>query len=130
METLKKSLKILIVEDNKYDQIIMMGFLKRLNHSAIIAKNGKEAIDKYKSQKFDCILMDVRMPEMDGKQATKTIRKIEHDNQQHIPIIGVTAIFPYQNQDEYFEAGMDAYILKPITPDILKNTLQNVVNNN
>lgn len=130
MASLNKSLKILVVEDNKYDQMIMMGFLKRLNHSAIIANNGKEAIEKFKKDNFNCILMDIRMPEMDGKKATKIIRKIEKSDKKQTPIIAVTAISPYENEQEYMEAGMNAYILKPISPDLLKDTLQKVINNN
>ena len=129
MASLNKSLKILVVEDNKYDQIIMMSFLKRLNHSATIANNGKEAIEKFKKDNFNCILMDIRMPEMDGKKATQIIREIGKINKKQIPIIAVTAIAPFENENEYMEAGMNAYILKPISPDLLKDTLQKVINN-
>ena len=130
MTLLNKSLKILVVEDNKYDQMVMLGFLKRLNHSAIIANNGKEAIEKFKEDNFNCILMDIRMPEMDGKKATQIIREIGKINKKQIPIIAVTAIYPYENEQEYMEAGMNAYILKPVTPDLLKDTLRKVINNN
>lgn len=130
MTSLNKSLKILVVEDNKYDQMIIMGFLKRLNHSAIIANNGKEAIEKFKKNNFNCILMDIRMPEMDGKKATQIIREIEKSDKKQIPIIAITAVAPYENDNEYMEAGMNAYILKPINPDLLKDTLQKIINNN
>jgi CheY-like chemotaxis protein len=130
MASLNKSLKILVVEDNKYDQMIIMGFLKRLNHSAIIANNGKEAIEKFKKNNFNCILMDIRMPEMDGKKATQIIREIEKSDKKQIPIIAVTAVAPYENDNEYMEAGMNAYILKPISPDLLKDILQKIINNN
>jgi len=130
MAPLNKSLKILVVEDNENDQIIIMSFLKRLNHSVIIANNGKEAIEKFKKDNFNCILMDIRMPEMDGKKATQIIREIGKINKKQIPIIAVTAIYPYENEQEYIEAGMNAYILKPVTPDLLKDTLRKVINNN
>jgi len=67
---------------------------------------------------------------MDGKKATQIIREIGKINKKQIPIIAVTAIYPYENEQEYIEAGMNAYILKPVTPDLLKDTLRKVINNN
>lgn len=110
---------ILIVEDNDINQKVLCAYLKKDNISLTIAKNGNEAIRCYDNSKYDLILMDIAMPEMDGIQATKNIRDKENINKKHIPIIAVTASDLYNNKDILLEAGIDDYLSKPVDPILL-----------
>ena len=83
----------------------------------VIANNGKEAYDTFLAQPFDLILMDVQMPEMDGFEATLAIRAAERDS--HVPIVAMTAHAMKGDQERCLEAGMDAYIAKPIRAQAL-----------
>jgi CheY-like chemotaxis protein len=111
--------KILIVEDNEINQKVLFAYLDKENIKLTLAKNGKEAVSHYNKSKFDCILMDIAMPEMDGIQATKKIRKQEISEKNKTPIIAVTASDPYYNRFLFKEAGFDDYVAKPVTPSNL-----------
>ncbi|MNE24460.1 Sensor histidine kinase RcsC [compost metagenome] len=109
-------LRILIAEDNKINQVLVMRILNRLGYEPQIANNGKEVVDMLKANPFDVILMDMLMPEMDGLQATKIIRETMGVQPQ---IIAMTAnAFP-EDRITCLEAGMDDYISKPIRIEIL-----------
>jgi len=110
---------ILIVEDNDINQKVLCAYLKQDNISLTVAKNGHEAIRCYDNSKYDLILMDIAMPEMDGLQATKNIRDKENFNKKHVPIIAVTASDPYSNRHVFREAGIDDYLSKPVDPKLL-----------
>jgi CheY-like chemotaxis protein len=124
-----KSLRILIAEDNLINQKILKTYLSRMDHTSIIANNGKEAIDINKSYEFDCILMDIQMPKLNGLEATKKIRKLENGSGKHLPIIAVTSKSRYNDCEDFYEAGMDEFIPKPVNFDLLKSVLNNVANN-
>lgn len=114
-------LRILIAEDNKINQVLVMRILNRLGYEPQIANNGKEVIDMLKANPFDVILMDMLMPEMDGLQATKIIRETMDVQPQ---IIAMTAnAFP-EDRITCLEAGMDDYISKPIRIEILIEMLK------
>lgn len=115
--------KILIVEDNDINQKVLDSYLRMKGIKTFIAKNGLEAIAFFKKQKFDCILMDIAMPEMDGITATKHIREIEKKNNQYTPIIAVTASDPDGNKDLILSSGIDDLIAKPIVEEILKSKI-------
>ncbi len=106
--------KILVVEDNYINQRVLAAYLNKENISLLIANNGLEAINFYNNMNFDCILMDIAMPEMDGIEATKAIRQKERWKRKHTPIIAVTASDPEHNRDKFFAAGIDDYLGKPI----------------
>ena len=110
---------ILIVEDNDINQKVLCAYLNQDHISLTIASNGIEALRYYDNSKYDLILMDIAMPEMDGLQATKNIRNKENGKKRHIPIIAVTASDPYNNRHIFREAGIDDYIPKPIDPKLL-----------
>lgn len=129
MEIKTKTLKILIAEDNIINQKILKTYLSRMKHSSIIANNGKEAFNIQKDRELDCILMDIQMPEMNGLEATKKIRKLENGSGKHLPIIAVTSNSFYNDREDFFEAGMDEYIPKPVDFNLLKSVLNNVANN-
>ena len=110
---------ILIVEDNDISQKVLCAYLNQDHISLTIAKNGYEAVSCFNNSKYDLILMDIAMPEMDGLQATRNIRKKENGSKIRIPIIAVTASDPYQNRHIFFDAGIDDYVSKPVDPDLL-----------
>lgn len=109
-----RKLNILLVEDDELSQKVTTFYLKRFGHEVEIAKNGYEAVSRFESKKYELILMDIQMPEMDGLQATKEIRRIEKDYPEkgHIPIIAITT-----NPDKVtiYKAGMDGYTQKPFS---------------
>jgi signal transduction histidine kinase/CheY-like chemotaxis protein/ligand-binding sensor domain-containing protein len=107
-------LKALLVEDNAVNQTLASRLLKKRGISVVLANNGREALDQLEKQKFDVILMDVEMPEMDGISATAAIRERERLNGQHVPIIAMTAHAMKGDRDRFLGAGMDAYVSKPI----------------
>jgi len=116
-KTLIRDIKILIAEDNSINQKVAISILKNLKHrDVIIAENGKKAVELYKTQKFDLILMDGQMPEMDGIEATKAIRQIEVEENyaEQIPIIAVTASVMEGDKERFIAAGMNDYISKPL----------------
>ena len=115
--------KIMIVEDNDINQMVLKTYLNKKNIAVRIANNGKEAVDMYGKDTFDCILMDIAMPVMDGISATKSIRKIEKRLQKRTPIIAVTASDPKNNKDIFIRAGIDDYIAKPVEEKELQNKI-------
>ncbi|UQD56601.1 PAS domain S-box protein [Flavobacterium sp. K5-23] len=115
--------KILIVEDNKINMLLAKTLVKKIVPNCVIttAIDGVEAVDKFKSDKFDVILMDVQMPNKNGYEATSEIRALEQDGR--IPVIAVTAGILTGEKEKCFEAGMDDYLPKPIIFTDLENTL-------
>ena len=107
-----RELTILLAEDDVLSQKVTTFYLKRYGHEVDIAKNGIEAVNCFKAKKYDLILMDIQMPEMDGLQAATEIRRIETDYpaKGHTTIIAITT-----NPDKIsiFKAGMDGYTQKP-----------------
>lgn len=116
--------KILVVEDNYINQRVLAAYLDKENISLLIANNGEEAIKFYDNMNFDCILMDIAMPIMDGIEATKKIRLKERWKRKHTPIIAVTASDPENNRDRFFAAGIDDYLGKPINEISLKEKIE------
>lgn len=123
-ETSSKQLSILIVEDQLINRKIIFQLLKRKGHKITSAENGKIALEKAKSEKFDMIFMDIQMPEMDGLEATKLIRKFEKDNKTHTPIIAMTAHAMKGDKEVCLAAGMNHYITKPINPAELYSVIE------
>jgi CheY-like chemotaxis protein len=120
-------IKILLVEDNKMNQVVVNQLLKKWNASTKAANNGYEALDLLVEEDFDLILMDLQMPEMDGYEATKKIREQKKWNK--IPIIALTAdAFP-EIKKQALEAGMDEFITKPFNQDELYFKISNLVTN-
>ncbi len=95
-----------------------------------VAKTGVEALDLWRQNAYNVILMDVQMPEMDGLTASKTIRSMELEKSiPRTPIIGMTAHALVADKDKCIEAGMDAYLPKPIVEDDLKNQIMTFIEN-
>jgi CheY-like chemotaxis protein len=117
-------LNVLVAEDHPINQKLVMGILSERGHSFAIAGNGAEALQLLERQSFDVILMDGQMPEMDGYQATREIRRREQSTGKHIRIIAVTAHAMKQDRDMCLAAGMDDYVSKPVDPDELLERLE------
>ena len=115
---------ILVVEDNLINQKYVEGLLSKWKIAYKIANNGFEALEWIQKDTFDVILMDIRMPEMDGYDATKGIRAAEGNPNQHIPIVALTASALSDEIGYAQEIGMNAYLTKPFTPDQLKEILE------
>ena len=115
-------LNILLVEDNLLNQRIVTFSLKKYNHEVIIANNGVEAIEKFRENKFDVILMDIMMPVMDGLEATVKIREEEKLNkvEKRTPIVALTANTMDNDRDKCISFGMDDFLSKPFDMEKLK----------
>lgn len=121
-EEIKQSISILLVEDNLVNQKLATMILTKAGYQVKVASNGKIAVDMFSSDpgKFDTILMDVQMPEMDGYEATRQIRKLGFTD---IPILAMTANAMKGDRELCLDAGMNDYITKPIKRDIVFNML-------
>ena len=113
------SRRILLAEDSLVNQKVALGFLGKWGHEVLIANNGQEAIDLWRHERFDVILMDMQMPELNGYDATAAIRGEERGTGRHIPIIAMTAEAMKGDREHCLEAGMDDYFSKPIDPESL-----------
>ena len=113
------SIEALVVEDNPVNQKLAAALLKKLGYNVSLAHNGKEAVELARLNKFDFILMDCQMPEMDGFQATKALRDKEKGTTLHVPIIALTAHAMSGDKEKCLNAGMDAYVSKPIDKALL-----------
>ncbi len=120
MRTLKDA-RILLVEDNTFNQQVALELLEEAGASVCLANNGEEALDLLRQTQFDCVLMDVQMPLMDGLQATRHIRA---DPQlAHLRVLAMTATATSEDRVRCLEAGMDDFISKPIQPAMMYQTI-------
>ena len=108
------SLNILLAEDNLVNQKVAAKLLEKQGHHVSIAENGLLAVQAFERGRFDLILMDVQMPEMDGLEATRTIREREEGTASRVPIIAMTAQTMTGDRENCFAAGMDDFVSKPI----------------
>jgi CheY-like chemotaxis protein/anti-sigma regulatory factor (Ser/Thr protein kinase) len=117
-------LHVLLTEDNLVNQKLGARLLEKRGHTVVIAGNGREALIQLAAQTFDVVLMDVQMPEMDGLEATSTIRRQEQVHGGHVPIVAMTAHAMKGDRERCLDAGMDAYVSKPLQPRELYATLE------
>jgi CheY-like chemotaxis protein len=116
-------LRILLAEDNPVNQRLSVRLLEKLGCRTDVAGNGQEAVEMTGRSEYDLILMDCRMPEMDGFTATREIRARESGG-SHVPIVAMTAHAVVGAREECLGAGMDDYITKPVSPQELERVLQ------
>ncbi len=118
-----RPINILVAEDQLINRKIVNQLLSKKGWEVTLAENGKEAVDKARDQDFDIILMDVQMPEMDGLDATRMIRKHEK-GQKHTPIIAMTAHAMKGDKEKCLAVGMDFYVSKPVNPNELYQAIE------
>ncbi len=118
-----QKLKILLVEDNIINQMVATRMLNRLGYRHDIAVNGKEAVDAVRNSKYDIVLMDILMPELDGLEAAKIIRN-EISPEKTPVLIAMTANAMTGDRENYLQAGMDDYISKPVSIEGLKQLFE------
>jgi PAS domain S-box-containing protein len=119
-----RRLRVLLAEDNPVNQKLALYLLEKRGHSVAVVGNGREALAALEEQAFDVVLMDVQMPEMDGLQASAAIRAGERATGNHIPIVAMTAHALQGDRERCLEAGMDAYVAKPIQPEELFRAIE------
>ena len=123
-----RHLHVLLAEDNAVNQRLAVRLLEKRGHTVTVANNGREALAALVEKAvFDLVLMDVQMPEMDGFEATAEIRRRERASGAHIPIIAMTAHAMQGDRERCLEAGMDAYISKPINAQHLFEVIDDLV---
>jgi signal transduction histidine kinase/ligand-binding sensor domain-containing protein/CheY-like chemotaxis protein len=122
-----ESLKILLAEDNPINQTLAVRLLEKHGHHIVVAHNGNEALRQIETSTFDVVLMDVQMPERDGLEVTRIVRKREKDSGAHLPIVAMTAYAMRGDQERCLAAGMDGYVSKPIVVRELLAAIQKVV---
>ena len=121
--------KILVAEDNDSNFILMTYILKRF-YEFERAKNGQEAVDLVESGAYDLVLMDIKMPVMDGLEATKTIRKMERADAATIPIVALTANAFEEDVQHSMQAGLNAHLTKPVEAEALFEVLTKLLKGN
>ena len=122
-QALCRRLRILVAEDSVVNCKMMEAILRMEGHRVRFADTGRKAVEAWRQEAFDLILMDIQMPEMDGIQATAIIRATEAEKGGHIPIIALTAYAMSGDKQRFLDAGMDAYLPKPITTEQLRRLL-------
>jgi CheY-like chemotaxis protein len=121
-----RALHILLAEDNRVNQLLAVRLIQQQGHSVSVANNGREALAMIANNRFDAVLMDVEMPEMDGFSAASAIRKQERATGEHLPIIAMTAHAMSGDKERCLAAGMDAYLSKPIQANQLFNVIDDL----
>jgi two-component system sensor histidine kinase/response regulator len=134
----RESFNILLAEDNLINQTLAIKLLEKRGHRVTLASNGIEAVEAFKKGDFDLIIMDIQMPEMDGFEATRAIRKLEAGDPQQspianhqssiqgIPIVAMTAHAMKGDREKCIDAGMDDYVSKPIKPEAFYSVIDKV----
>ncbi|MGA2326849.1 MAG: ATP-binding protein [Bryobacteraceae bacterium] len=115
----RRALRILVAEDNRVNQILIVRLLEKRGHATVVAGNGREALAALEKQPFDVVLMDMQMPEMDGFEAVAIIRQRENGTGAHQPIVALTAHAMKGDRERCLAVGMDAYLSKPVRPEEL-----------
>jgi len=114
-----KTLRILLAEDNPLNRKLTVTVLNARGHDVVVADDGRAAVETFEQGHFDLILMDIQMPQMDGFEATRVIRKKEAETGTHIPIVAMTAHVMEGDREQCLASGMDDYVPKPIQRDEL-----------
>ena len=118
-------LLLLVVEDNRVNQVVALGILENLGYAADVAVDGKDALSALARKPYDLVLMDCQMPGMDGYEATRIIRHSDSAVRNHdIPIVAVTANAVAGDRELCLAAGMNDYISKPFGADLLEQTIE------
>ena len=115
-----------MVEDNRVNQHLILALLRKRGHTTAVAGNGVEALAAIEQDSFDLVLMDIQMPEMDGLEAVRRIRKAEAMTGQRLPVVAMTARAMAGDREAILAAGMDDYLEKPVQVERLDAVLRQV----
>ena len=115
--------KVLVVEDNKINQMLAKKVLTKWGMDVTLADNGRLGVDALDDDQYDAVLMDIQMPEMDGYQATAAIRSHKERKWNSLPIMAITAHAAPEEREKCLKAGMDDYISKPFDEKLLRRKL-------
>jgi len=119
-----RAMRVLAAEDNKTNQLVFKKMVKAHDIELELAKNGLEAVELFKTFKPDLIFMDISMPQMDGKQATREIRAIEQEQGGHVPICAMTAHAMTGDKEEILSHGLDDYLTKPLNKGAIADKIR------
>ncbi len=114
-----RPMRILVAEDNEVNRVLIERVLERSGHRVMTVTNGLAALAALEDRSFDAVLMDVHMPDMDGLEATRELRKRESNRGGHMPVIALTALAIKGDAERCLDAGMDAYLSKPLKKEDL-----------
>ena len=114
--------KILVVEDEERNRYLISFILKSNGLEVITANNGMEGVEAAKNQMVDLVIMDIKMPRMDGYEATRRIREL--DGYQSVPIVALTSYAMAGDEKKALEAGCDGYVSKPIDPETIMDEIR------
>lgn len=114
-----RGLKVLIADDNEINVLVLTGLLEKWGVESDVVTNGQRAVERIQERDYDVVLMDLRMPELDGYEATRQIRSLPDERFKRLPILAVSASTRMGNQYELDAAGFTEFVGKPVSPDIL-----------
>jgi CheY-like chemotaxis protein len=120
--------RLLLVEDNAINQQVALRWLSGAGHEVLVAEDGQQALNILREQTVDLVLMDMQMPVMDGIEATRRIRAGEGGQHRAVPIVAMTANVMPADVEACYQAGMNAYISKPIRKEVLFSTVNDILN--
>lgn len=121
-----RSLRVLLVEDNAANQLLVRRIMEKHGHDVAVANDGVDALEMLDRQRFDLVLMDVEMPRMDGFRTTSALRRKERESGGHVPIIALTAHVMAGDRERCLRAGMDYYLSKPLRTAALLKAIDRV----
>jgi CheY-like chemotaxis protein len=127
VERSSRSLKVLVAEDNKFNQQVIQRMLERRGHKVRVVPNGRETLAALEQSPFDLLLLDVNMPEMDGFEVIRTIREREKTSGGHLRVIALTALSGKRDRERCIEAGMDDFLAKPVRAAEVYAALERVI---
>jgi signal transduction histidine kinase/CheY-like chemotaxis protein/HPt (histidine-containing phosphotransfer) domain-containing protein len=125
----RRGVRILLAEDNPVNQKVAEAILHKAGYPVTIVENGVDAVEALRSSSYNLVLMDVQMPEVDGIEATRKVREME-GNEQHTPIVAMTAHVMREDKERCLDSGMDDYIAKPIRPSELLDMVEKWIQEN
>jgi CheY-like chemotaxis protein len=123
---LRPPLRVLLAENNAVNERLALAMLKEAGAVVTVAQTGRDAIEAWAISRFDVVLMDIQLPELDGFDATQIIRARE-DADEHVPIIALTARAMTGDRERCLAAGMDDFIAKPLHADTLMDVIDRLV---